>query len=477
MQYDGGILTLITTLLIGCEPTTVDSPDAPPDSTEPDTTPTDSAPPDTEPEDTAPPQEPEEEVESVPGSAWENPGVILIDTNGQTIVTETKITGWLEVVRDHDNTLTDLTGANRAWEGHVGIEIHGSSSSGFSKKNYRIELRDDDGDDLDYALMDLPSESDWILHGPYSDKTLIRNALAYALGRSISTGQWHPHTAFAELLINGDHMGTYVVVERIERGNERVDIASISDDDPTGGYIVKIDQNRGPGWRTDADTPIDYHTPKVEAITAGQDAWLKGWFNDMETMLEDDDFADNWPDWMDGDSFIDHYIINELARNVDGYRLSGYLHKDTEARGGRLTAGPLWDFNLGFGNANYCYCESTDGFVYDSLALCGYPDQEPFWWQRLLEDPAYTTALRCRWEDLRTGALSDDAITAHITSLSAEIAVMEERDHNTWQTLGVYVWPNYYIGETWEDEVDYLQSWTLDRALWLDNNLPGTCGK
>jgi hypothetical protein len=402
--------------------------------------------------------------------------VLLIDTLGQNIVAETKINATLEVVRAHDGTLTDLDGAARAWSGNMGIEIHGSSSASFAKHNYRIELRDADGDDLAYGLLDMPREADWILHGPYSDKTLMRNALAYGLGRAISNGQWQPRATFAEVLINGAYQGVYLVVERPERGENRVDIASVSDEDPTGGYIVKIDQNRGAGWQTLYGTPIDYHHPKSEDITPTQDAWIKDWFNEMEAAMKADDFAEQWPAWLDGESFIDHYIINELSLNVDGYRLSGYLHLDTATHGsGKLTAGPLWDFNLAFGNSNYCYCWDVDGFVYDGLSRCGYPDQEPFWWQRLLEDPAYVEALRCRWDTLRAGTLSDAALQAMIADYSMELSVVADRNHSTWGVLGVYVWPNYYVGSTWMDEVDYLESWVLGRASWLDANLPGVC--
>ncbi|MFT5680941.1 MAG: hypothetical protein ACI8RZ_001847 [Myxococcota bacterium] len=478
-----GIRTALLIALIGCTPTAVDVPvepdtDAEVDAdTDTDTDADTDSDADTDTDTDTDADTDVDPIEEVPGHTWAHPGVILIDTAGQTIVTETKVEGTLSVIRNHDDTLTDLDDAPRAWEGNVGIEIHGSSSSSFPKHNYRIELRDDAGEDLDYALLDLPSESDWILHGPYSDKTLLRNAFAYTLGRSISTGQWHPRTAFAELIINEEHHGAYLVAERIKRGSERVDIAAASDEDPTGGYIIKIDQNRGAGWQTDRATPIDYHYPKSDRITAAQDAWIQNWFNDLEDVLSADDFEENWPDWMDGDSFIDHYIINELALNVDGYRLSGYLHLDSSEHGsGKLIAGPLWDFNLGFGNSNYCYCWGVDGYVYDALDLCGYGYQEPFWWQRLLEDPAYIDALRCRWEDLRTGLLSDDTLRSTLAALAAEVASMQTRDEQTWQTMGTYLWPNYYIGETWDDEVDYLEDWVIDRATWLDANLPGTCG-
>lgn len=456
---------LLPLLLLGCQPGVIDFPEPSPEPASFNDDPV---------IDTV---VPETSVEIVPDQTWEHPGILLVDTLGQSIVTETKIDAWMEEIRWHDGTGSHLDHSPRTWEGHVGIEVHGSSSASFSKRNYRIELRDDNGDDLDYALLGLPEEADWVLHGPYSDKSLIRNAIAYGLGRAISTGQWQPRTAFAELLINRAHQGVYLVVERVERGGERVDISAISDDEPGGGYIVKIDQNRGPGWRTDMGTPIDYHYPKSEEITATQDLWIKTWFDNMEAMMADDDFTQRWPDRLDGDSFIDHYIINELSKNVDGYRLSGYLHLDaTESGSGKLVAGPLWDFNLAFGNVDYCYCWEVEGAVYDALDQCGSGDQEPFWWQRLLEDPAYVDALRCRWEELRVGALSDQALQDMIAQYTTEIADIADRNDEAWGVLGSYVWPNFYVGQTWQEELVYLDNWLLSRAAWLDDNLPGTCG-
>jgi len=429
------------------------------------------------PEDTSPP-------EQVPGMEYEHLGVLLLDTFGQSIPDDDKIDAWLEVVREHDNSLTDLDSAGRTWDGPVGVEIHGSSATGFAKLSYRIEFRDDSGEDLDYPLLGMASASDFTLHGPYSDKTLIRNALAYRLGNAIAedTDEWQPGTRFAELFINEGYAGVYVVTERVMRDEDRLDLpvlpASSAEGDITGGYIFKVDGCRGDCFTTAYGTYIDYVYPRYAAITSEQDSYLRSYLDSFEAALYADNWADpatGYPTWMATDSFIDHFIINELSLNVDAYRLSGYLYKEADADGGLLHAGPLWDFNLAFGNVNYCECYITDGWIYDGLVSCGGSSYIPFWWQRLLQDPNYTAQLRCRWEELRDDELSDARIEDHIRELAEEVAGVEPRDHTHWQNLGVYVWPNYYIGVSWEDELDYLTGWTLEHARWLDSNMPGTC--
>lgn len=454
------------------------------------TPPVDSAEPDTH-QDTAadtggattPPEE--EPPEEVPDAHFDHLPVLIVDTNGVAIGQETKVDGTLDLVRNHDGTLTDLDTAHRAWSGPIGIEEHGSSSTSFPKYNYRIELRDESGEDDDYRLLEMEAEADWMLHGPYSDKSLVRNAFAYAVARELATdtGQWQPNTAPAELIVNDSYRGVYQVVERVERSSARLNLpvpaATAADGDITGGYIVKIDQNRGSGWQTTQGTPIDYVYPKVEEITNEQNLYIKSYWNQFEQMLASTDYADpttGYPAWLDVDSFIDHYLVNELSLNVDAYRLSAYLYKDSDLDGGLLHAGPVWDFNLGFGNVYYCYCDGPDGWIIDGLTLCGYGYQYPPWWGRLLEDPEYTEALRCRWDELREDRLSDASLLVMLDEQLALVAEAEPRDHAAWGNIGVYVWPNIYIGATYADEVAYFQGWLLERTAWMDANLPGTCG-
>ena len=173
---------------------------------------------------------------------------------------------------------------------------------------------------------------------------------------------------------------------------------------------------------------------------------------------------------------MDFILLNELAHNVDAYRLSTYVYKDTDADGGLVHAGPIWDFDRALGNVNYCSCYETYGWVPDDLAACGAGYQYPFWWTKVWSDPAFQDAMRCRWEALRADELSDDALNERMRSLSEPLGDAVERDQEVWHTIGVNVGYNYYVGETWAEERGWLRDWVLERAAWMDENLPGTCG-
>lgn len=424
-------------------------------------------------------------IEQIGDLEFDQVPVLIIDTLGQSIPDDDKIEAWFEAVRDHDGTLEDLATAGRSFEGPIGIELHGTSSSGYEKTGYRIETRDSAGNDLDFPLLGLPSESDWVLHGPYSDKTFVRNALAYAVARQVAQdrGEYQPSTTFFELILNDDYRGIYVLVERVKRSDDRLDLPapahSAEAGDLTGGYVVKIDQGRSSGWISALGTEIDYAYPRNEDISPEQDAYLRGWFDAFEAMLAAEDWDDphaGYPSWIDVDSFVDHWIVNEVAHNIDAYRLSAYLHKQADADGGLLFAGPVWDFDRAWGNVNYCDCFYTYGWTIDDLDNSGYGYQYPPWWDKLPEDPAFQDRLRCRWEALRDDVLADDALLATMDGLTDQVAHIQQRDDDRWHTIGVNISPNYYVGETWQDELDWMQAWIRERTAWMDDNVPGSCG-
>ncbi len=425
-------------------------------------------------------------IEQVGDLTFDQVPVLIIDTLGQSILDDAKIEAWLEAVRDHDGTLGDLDTAARSFEGPIGIELHGTSSAGYEKTGYRFETRDSVDGDLDFPLLGLPSESDWVLHGPYSDKTFVRNALAYALGRQVAAdrGGYEPRTAFLELILNDDYRGIYVMVERVKRSEDRLNLDvpahTAEAGDITGGYIVKIDQGRSTGWTSALGTAIDYAYPRDEDISPEQDAYLQAYFDNFQAMLVSegwDDPTTGYEAWIDVESFLDHWLVNELTHNIDAYRLSAYLHKKSDTAGGKLHAGPVWDFDRAWGNVNYCDSYNTHGWIIDDLGNCGCSYQFPGWWTRLLEDPAYQDRLRCRWEQLRAGVLADDALLATMDTLTDEVDHVQSRDNGRWNTIGVNISPNYYVGETWQDELDWMQSWIVARTGWMDANVPGSCAR
>ncbi len=176
--------------------------------------------------------------------------IIVINTNGQAIVDESKITADMGIINNAPGVRNKLTDPFSDYVGKIGIEFRGSTSQSFPKTPYGIETRDAIGTGIDAALLGLPPKDDWILFAPYNDKSLMRDALAYHLGRSI--GRYASRAKYFELVINGQYEGIYILLEKIKRAKSRVDIAKldpieISGDDVTGGYIMKIDKATGSG--------------------------------------------------------------------------------------------------------------------------------------------------------------------------------------------------------------------------------------
>jgi hypothetical protein len=196
----------------------------------------------------------------------------------------------------------------------------------------------------------------------------------------------------------------------------------------------------------------------------------------METSLYQEKFsgAGSYHDFLNDSSFIDFMIINELAKNVDGYRLSSYLYK---GKNDRINCGPIWDFNLGYGNANYYNGWTPYGFQYDAILNQSpfVPDswQIPFWWYKLLRDQSYVNNLKKRWATLRKKELSNQRVTFVIDSLIGVISEAKDRNYQRWNNvIGQYIWPNYYIGYSFASEVDWMKNWVTDRLAYLDYQWP-----
>ena len=416
--------------------------------------------------------------------------IIVINTQGTEIVDEPKITARMGIIDNGPGQRNELTDAFNAYDGLIGIEGRGSSSQTvFPKIGYGLETRLADGTDNQVELFGFPVEEDFVLHGPYSDKSLIRNALAYHLAGRLMP--WAPRVQMVEVVVNGDYRGVYLFTEKIKRDRNRVGIKKLEPEDVsgealTGGYILKLDKFTGEDpelpvlFESDfnADTETDqtirflYHYPKPANINQQQRTYIENWMHNFERVLNGDNFLnpDNgYRTFIDVESFIDFMLINEISRNVDGYRLSTYMYKERDDEGGKLHMGPVWDFNLAFGNANYCSGAAPQGWGYDFGNIC--PDdfwQLPFWWDRMREDPEFIAMLGDRWAELRAGVFSDNQLNATIDSLVAIMDDAPQRNFERWPVIGEAIWPNVFIGGTYEQEVDYLKRWVEDRTSWMD---------
>lgn len=423
--------------------------------------------------------------------------IVLIDTHSQEIPNEPKIPATMRIVDNGTGQRNEITGPYNDYDGNIGIEIRGSSSTMFDKKSYGIEIWDENLNDTIASILGMPEEEDWVLHGPFSDKSLMRNVLTFKLGRDL--GRYASRTRFAELVLNNDYRGVYVFMEKIKRDRNRVDIADLSPeentgDDLTGGYIVKLDKfdgsNTGGGWASPYRPPgyskpdqriyFQFDYPKSRNITPAQKQYIEDYvtaFEDALRQVPSGDLKNGYKSFIDLESFVDFAIINELSRNVDGYRLSTFLHKDKESKDGKLYIGPIWDFNLAFGNADYYNGSDTEGWGWDFNFNPATNDDFwliPFWWQRFQSDPEYLVLLKSRWQELRTGPYKTETILSFIDSTANVLDEAQTRNFQRFPILNQYIWPNAYVGGSYANEIDYLKDWIVARLTWLDQAIDNT---
>ncbi|MFN4145105.1 MAG: CotH kinase family protein [Runella sp.] len=423
--------------------------------------------------------------------------VIVINTNGQTIKDEPKVNVSMGIIDNGNGNRNFYRNPSNGFrpdafnnfEGTVGIEYRGSSSQSFPKKPYGFETRRPNSTEgKAFSLLGMPSENDWILNATYNDKSLLRDVLAYHLSNQI--GMYATRTRYVELVLNNDYQGIYILMERIKQDPNRVNIAPIkpqdnSGDALTGGYILKIDKSTGSPsemWKSpypannNMSTYILVHHPKPKDITPAQFSYIQNHITQFEHTLKSPLFKDpteGYAKFIDIDTFVDYFLLSELTHNPDAFAMSTFFYKDRDSRGGKIKMGPAWDYNHAFGNANYCLGGEPDNWVYETTKLyCrDAGSQVPFWWERLLEDKAFCIKLRDRWQQLRQGPWTYQNMEAFIEQNTSLLQEAQARNFARWPSLGQYVWPNRWWGNTHREEVNYLKDWIQQRLSWMDTHI------
>jgi len=408
--------------------------------------------------------------------------IMIIDTHGQTIQDARKITADMGIIDNARGNRNSVTDPWNGYDGKIGIELRGSTAQQFPKKPYAIETRDSLGNNFNTSLLGMPRENDWVLYNPYTDKSMLRNVLSYKMSRDI--GRYASRTRLIELVLNGDYRGVYVLMEKIKQDKNRVDISKMDSTDTggdalTGGYIIKIDKTTGDntgGWNSTKRTPYQYHYPKPDDIIPGQKDYIKNFMNGFEAVMDGPNYADpvnGYAKYIDLDSFVDNFIISEVNRNIDAYRLSMFLYKDRDSKDGRLHAGPVWDCDLAFGNANYYDGWLAEGCNLDVLSQTGDAYKVPFWWVKLRNDAGFLARARERWLEFRNDALNTDSLAAFIDATVDTLDEAQARNYRLYPILESQVWPNYYVWPTFEEEVEFLKEWVQNRIAWIDEAIEG----
>jgi hypothetical protein len=378
--------------------------------------------------------------------------IFWIDTEDSVNSRETYVRGQLKL---------DGNGFGTKYSEPIGLEIRGRGNSTWDmpKKPYRIRFNQNT------SVLGLPATRNWVLLANFADKSLLRNDVAFEMGRQL-TNDFVPRSNFVELFLNGEYQGTYQLTDQIRVEAARVNIPSLKSGDTdsaiiTGGYLLEIDE------RLDANAwfysktfklPVCFKDP--ENPNEIQINYIKNYFNEMEEMIVSENASDSVngvEKYIDLESFIDWFLVNELTKNNDAVFFSSvFMHKN---RNGKMKMGPLWDFDIALGNINYHENASPEG-----------------WWIRtsnlyfnLFKNPVFESKLKARWAQWRNDKLP--AIFNHINDRADKLKFAQVQNFNKWGTLYTNVWPNSVVLGTYENEVQYLKDWLNKRITWIDGQL------
>lgn len=351
----------------------------------------------------------------------------------------------------------------------IKVKGRGNSSWGsMPKHSYNLNLEKKE------SFFRMKEEKKWVLVSNYVDKTLIRNIYTVFLSKKIFNNfEWTPDFKQINLYINGEYSGTYLFGERISINKNRINIQSISKpkvdlnkdkktDIKDGGFILEVNRREDEefNFRTKGDVSISLKEP--EKVDKESKKLIKEIIQKVEDSILDEKNTDEYKKLIDVNSFVDWYLINEFNKNVDsGWYSSIYMYFNPKDR--KLHIGPLWDYDLAFGNVNYNDCDKPQGF---------YIKTKNIWFQALLKKSDFRKLVYKRWNQKK--AALKDSIEKQIDKLALEVKESSYYNFERWPILGEYVWPNadgYEKRKSFESEVKYLKDWCIERFKWMDQEI------
>ena len=398
--------------------------------------------------------------------------VIMIDTMDQQLTENEKREVSLAVY-DHSSGENDILGNPTAiLRGKM--KLRGNTDQ--EKQQYRLNLmKNHSNKEMNYALLGMAEDSRWVLHGPYADRSLLRNYLMYHLSRE--TMEWAPDCRFFELFLDGKYQGVYLAVEPVGVGRNRLNLSRfslVSGNSPCILYRDRIGHETLPietyGNKVGIiQRMLDIRYPDPQFITDTQIKRITEYISSFEKALYGKNFkspVSGYADYIDSQSFADYFILNELAMNRDLGSLSAYVYKDLN---GKLSM-CVWDFNRAFDN--YRAAQPTDQWC--------RPDNT--WFTRLLEDPSFCKIVNERYQELRAAVLSDAHIDELIADAQKQLGDAADRNFIRWN----HSFEGYLLNETegqhrnpsdYADALNILKNTIHQRLKFMDQSVPKLTGE
>lgn len=326
------------------------------------------------------------------------------------------------------NTLTDRPQA----ETEASIKIRGNTSASrqYQKKQFSLHLLDEKGDQRELPLLGMESNDSWILKGSPIDGSRLRDYLAMNMGGKLFP--YTPEVRFCEVLIRQGDMieyhGLYMLLERVERGENRIDIERYDPKDIYPPYILRRDRYDADGIMLHTygiekgyyDTWLEIQYPSKKRITQEHIDRITQDINHVEYALYADDYKTfrQYKNLLDVDSFVDYMVFNELFACYDAGLHSTYLYKRP---GGKITMGALWDYDMAMDNYGDALLEiRKTAFNYQP------------WFDRLMQDKEFVEQLNDRYRELRKTIFADEKLKSFIERAEWFLGNALLRENSRW---------------------------------------------
>lgn len=396
--------------------------------------------------------------------------ILTVNTNGQKIPGESRdgstIKTEIKIYDDEtkNNYLTDepkiTTFAN--------IRYRGNSSMKFDKKGYLIKLMKEDGTKNEQEIMGMSKHNEWVLHGPYLDKTLIRNYMWYNISAEIM--EYAPNVRFCEIFVDGKYNGIYVMTESISRGiNGRISIDKYDKKDPVTGYIIRLDRGEENPFQNlnnfskytnilGEKLRFDVVYPSKTFFNSEIKKYIENDYSKFEKALYSFDYK-KYAQYIDVDNFVEYFLINEFTKNYDAGSCSTYLYKNLREKY-KLC---VWDFN------NCCDNFQEKSMRDEEFSLLG-----TVWYRMLFKDDQFTEKVIQKYWQLRKTYFNEEYLNNYIDDTLAYLGDAVDRNFEVWGYTfekNDLLKPEERNIKSKEEAVKQLKEFIAERIKYLDNNI------